>query len=421
MFARILTFLFLTIGLISPLPGQNQVYQTQPLASGIHTIEVKNENNEFFPPLIELDSNDRIIISFDELAEDVRYMSYSLIHCNADWRPSALSELEYLDGFNTNPVENYDFSSATFAHYVHYQIELPNESVRFKVSGNYVLLVYPENQPEKVLLQACFSVYERLTTLIPSVSSRTDIDYNREHQQVTIDINTSHFGLQDPYNELKIYVSQNGRRDNEVLITRPMMVQGNNIRYEHMPSLIFEAGNEYRRFETTNLRYAGMGIENIRYYNPYYHATLFPALPRVNGNYTYDKTQYGRFVIRQTDADNSDLESDYFVTHFSLETDHPLNGDVYIDGELTNHLYNENSRMTWNPATNRYEKALLLKQGSYNYNYLFIPHNKSKATPAFTEGNYYETVNEYLVKVYQRPIGARYDRLIGVAVSYSGV
>ena len=79
MFARILTFLFLTIGLISPLPGQNQVYQTQPLASSIHTIEVKNENNEFFPPLIELDSNDRIIISFDELAEDVRYMSYSLI------------------------------------------------------------------------------------------------------------------------------------------------------------------------------------------------------------------------------------------------------------------------------------------------------------------------------------------------------
>jgi len=165
----------------------------------------------------------------------------------------------------------------------------------------------------------------------------------------------------------------------------------------------------------------GLKVKNIRYYNPYYHATLFPALPRVNGNYTYDKPHHGRFGIRQTDADNSDLESDYFVTHFSLETDHPLNGDVYIDGELTNHLYNENSRMTWNPATNRYEKALLLKQGSYNYNYLFIPHNKSKATPAFTEGNYYETVNEYLVKVYQRPIGARYDRLIGVAVSYSGV
>lgn len=45
-------------------------------------------------------------------------------------------------------------------HYVHYRITLPNADVQFKVSGNYVLVVYPENEPENILLQVCFSVYE---------------------------------------------------------------------------------------------------------------------------------------------------------------------------------------------------------------------------------------------------------------------
>ena len=50
--------------------------------------------------------------------------------------------------------------------------------------------------------------------------------------------------------------------------------------------------------------------------------------------------------------------------------------------------------MVYNPASGKYEKTLLLKQGSYNYQYLFLPDGGSAASAGPIEGNYYETVNK---------------------------
>lgn len=422
---HILHALLAAIALWSPLtvPAQdfsNQVYETRAFSDRFKTIRTDVEGRDLFPPIIELNSNEHITISFDEMTEEASYLQYSLVHCNADWRPSALSELEYLDGFNTNPIETFDYSIATFAHYVHYSLTLPNEDVQFKASGNYVLLVYPENEPEQILLQVCFSVYENDILVAPSVTSRTDIDYNREHQQVSVSLNANNYRIQNPYNELKVSVTPNGRRDQEVIVNRPLRVQGNQVIFDHDRNLIFEAGNEFRRFEMVATRYAGLGVEKIYHFDPYYHVVLATSEPRTETSYLYDKTQNGRFVIRQSGANDSDTEADYFVVHFTLDSDPISGGKIYIDGEMTNHLYTPYNEMVYNPQTGQYEKTLLLKQGSYNYQYLFLPDGASSATAAPIEGNYYQTVNEYLVKVYHRAPGERYDKLIGIGMTYSG-
>lgn len=422
---HILHALLAAIALWSPLtvPAQNfsnQVYETRAFSDRFKTIRTDVEGRDLFPPIIELNSNEHITISFDEMTEEASYLQYSLVHCNADWRPSALSELEYLDGFNTNPIETFDYSIATFAHYVHYSLTLPNEDVQFKASGNYVLLVYPENEPEQILLQVCFSVYENDILVAPSVTSRTDIDYNREHQQVSVSLNANNYRIQNPYNELKVSITPNGRRDQEVIVNRPLRVQGNQVIFDHDRNLIFEAGNEFRRFEMVATRYAGLGVEKIYHFDPYYHVVLATSEPRAETSYLYDKTQNGRFVIRQSGANDSDTEADYFVVHFTLDSDPISGGKIYIDGEMTNHLYTPYNEMVYNPETGQYEKTLLLKQGSYNYQYLFLPDGASSATAAPIEGNYYQTVNEYLVKVYHRAPGERYDKLIGIGMTYSG-
>ena len=422
---HILRVLLAAIVLGSPLALtaqslSDQPYETRSFSDRFKTLRTQVEGRELFPPIIDLNTNEHITISFDEMTEEVSYLQYSLVHCNADWRPSALSDLEYLDGFNTNPIEEFDFSMATFAHYVHYSLTLPNEDVQFKVSGNYVLLVYPENEPERVLLQVCFSVYENNILVAPSVTSRTDIDYNREHQQVSVTLNANNYRIQNPYNELKVSVTQNGRRDNEVIVNRPLRVQGSQIFFDHDRNLIFEAGNEFRRFEMVATRYAGLGVEKIYHFDPYYHVVLATSEPRAETSYLYDKTQNGRFVIRQSGANDSDTEADYFVVHFTLDSDPISGGKIYIDGEMTNHLYTPYNEMVYNPQTGQYEKTLLLKQGSYNYQYLFLPDGASSATAAPIEGNYYQTVNEYLVKVYHRAPGERYDKLIGIGMTYSG-
>lgn len=398
--------------------GQESYY-TQTFGFEWRTPQVYVEDNPLAPPILTLGEANRIVISFDQLAEDVTYLQYRIVHCDADWKPSQLSELEYLDGMNYGTVDDYAYSYNTFAHYVNYRVTFPNDNVQFTKSGNYAVLFSPENS-SKIVAQACFSVTERKVHVSAHATSRTDIGYNDQYQQVEIAIANPYYPIQSPFNDLKVVVTQNGRHDNTATVTRPLRITNNEILFEHNRDLIFPAGNEYRRFEMVSVSYPGMNIAGYEYFEPYYHATLNTDYPRNDKNYLFDRTQHGKYVIRESNAEDSSLEADYIAVHFALATDKIQGGNVYIDGELTNHIYDENSVMQYNEDKQCYERVLLLKQGSYNYMYTFVPDGSRQARLAPTEGNHYETVNEYVIKVYHRPPGARYDRLIGTAICYSG-
>lgn len=384
------------------------------------TLQVKVEGNDYAPPVITLNTDDRIIITFDELTEEHSYLRYSLVHCNSQWQPSGLVDAEFVEGFNLGDVEEYEYSQLTKVHYVHYSIALPNDEVRFTVSGNYLLRVFPENDPDDILLQARFMVSEAKAVIGSSVTSRTDVDYNSEHQQLSLEVDASKLNVQDMYGDLTVVVSQNSRIDNEVRLTRPFRVSGTKAYYEHLSPLIFKAGNEYRRMETVSVTYPGMGVAEVGYSEPYYHQVLNHDKTRSSGQYLYDQTQFGRFTIREYNSSQSHIEADYVLTHFTLDI--PLQSDygIFLDGEFTHRRFDPESRMVYNHATGRYEKTLLLKQGAYNYQYLTVPVGSMIGATAPIEGDYYETVNEYLVKVYYHRPGDRYDRLVGVAVIFSG-
>lgn len=318
-------------------------------------------------------------------------------------------------------MEDYEFSRATLVHYVHYTITIPNREVRITEPGNYLLRVYDESDPEETLLQARFGVSDFSAGVFVGVSSLTDIDANRSHQQVDFTVDIQHVaGIDDPFNDLKVVVSQNGRLDNEVVLTAPQRVLGNRVIYEHLRPLIFDAGNEYRRFETVSTSYPGMRVENITYESPIYNMWLYTDTPRAGESYSYDSTQHGRFFIREYSSSRSDTEADYVMTNFALEMPELPDADIFIDGDLTQRRFDPLSRMVYNHATGRYEQSLLLKQGAYNYNYLTVPSGSEKGATGPVEGDFHQTTNEYTVKVYHRPRGSRFDRLIGVGMVVSG-
>lgn len=377
------------------------------------TLEVKVEGNEMLPPVINLSGNDRIIISFDELGDEVSYLRYSLVHCNATWQPSGLLESEFLQGFNEGSVTDYSFSEVTTLHYVHYRIELPNDDMRFTVSGNYLLKVYFENNPDDVLLQARFMVDEGIVNTIASVSSITDVDYNDKHQQVSVTVDAKDVPVHNIYNDLIVAVAQNGRTDNVVYLTIPQRVSDRKVIYEHMRQLIFPAGNEYRRFENVSVNFPSMRIAETVYVDPYYHAAVETDYPRAEEPYYYDETQKGRFKVHEYNSADPDVGADYVMTHFMLEMPQLNGADVFLDGDFTERRFDPRSLMHYDNYAHAYKAAVLLKQGSYNYQYLVVPTGSSVGTTAPVEGDFYNTSNEYLVTVYLRTPGARYDRLVG--------
>ena len=387
---------------------------------GFKSLQIKVEGNDYAPPIITLNTDDRVIISFDELSEEHRYMRYSIIHCNADWQPSGLVEAEYLEGFNLGNVDDYEFSAATSVHYVHYRILLPNDEVRFTVSGNYLLQVFPEENPEEVLLQARFSVTEATAVVSGEVTSRTDIDYNDKHQQLSVIVDAERVGVGDMYNDLILVIEQDARQDNRVVLTRPMRIAGEKAYYEHLRPMIFDAGNEYRRMEIVSTTYPGMGVEYNEFIHPYYHATLTTSQPRAESNYLYDQTQFGRYKIHEYNSTDHDTQADYMVAHFTLSMPELSGVDIFLDGDFTYRRFDPESMMIYNRATGLYEKSLLLKQGAYNFQYLVVTVGSTVGETATVEGDYYQTIHEYTLKLYHRHPGERYDRLVGATVLYSG-
>ena len=400
------------------------VVDTRPhiFDSNVRSLKVCLANNMYIPPVLMLGGEDRLLVNFDYLGYDVHYLRYSVTHCNADWQPSQLIESEYVSGFNYADIDDYEQCEATYVHYYNYQFALPNSDMEFLVSGNYLLTVYEQDDPSEVLFQTRFSVCEGKVGVYPQVTSRTDVEYNNRFQQVSFDVRYKPNQIQDPYSEFTCVVSQNSRDDNAVTVKRPMMVAVDHVTYDHNRDLIFPAGNEFRRFETVNAHNINMGVQAVRYFEPMYHAMLMIDEPRNEMQYLYDQTQFGRFTIRNAETrGESALQADYMITHFALDAGGKLNGGkVLLYGEFLEGYPVTQAIMKYDASSGLYTSELLLKQGAYNYMYLWLPDGSNVAQTNRIEGDHYETVNEYLVKVYDRPMGERYDRLVGYGVAYSG-
>lgn len=385
--------------------------RTQTFDETFRTIQTKVDGDDLSLPVIDMGSNQVLQISFDRIATERDYLRYTLVHCNRDWQPSGLVDSEFLDGFNEAEVNDYQFSRGTHTHYVHYTITLPNEEVRFRISGNYLLKVYPEYEPDNTLLQVRFYVNEASMKLTASVSSRTDIDYDDRHQQLTIVADPDRVDVRDYWRDLSIVVSQNNRADDVRLAATPTRVDGRKAHFDHQKGLIFPAGNEYRRMEVTSTQYPTMGVEHVGSYAGIYAFELHPDHPRSHSQYLYDQTQKGRFRIREISTDSPDTEADYVAVFFALESPELTDGDIFIDGDMTCRNFGPESRMVYNRASGRYELMMILKQGAYNYQYLYVPHNSTIGSTSVVEGDFAPTQNEYFVRLYHRGPGERFDRL----------
>lgn len=388
----------------------------QTFSPDVRSLSVYNPDNFMAPPVIRVGSNDRLNINFDIIGNQHEYLKFRLIHCNADWQPSKLMDSEFIQGFNEFEIADFAYSSNTYIHYVNYNISLPDPEVPIIASGNYLVQVFPENEPDNVILQARFSVAEQLAYFNGYVSTRTDKGYNDRFQQLFMNLDTSAIANINPYQDIKLVVTQNNNPATTRIISHPLRVENGKVFYEHSPQLIFEAGNEFRRFETVRADYPGMNVDSVKFLNGIWNSWLTTDFSRKNKEYTFDSTQHGRFKIDEYNSTDPDLSADYILVNFKLDPGERIPGKIYIEGDLSNHLLSDEFLMKYDWDKGIYKASLPLKQGSYNYQYVVVSEDGNSVSPFPIEGSKYETNNEYLVLAFIRPPGARADRLIASAL-----
>ena len=381
------------------------------LDKNIASLQVVANNDWLSLPIITLNSNDFVNISFDDLTHEYHRYCYKIEHCEADWQTSStLFESDYIDGFASgNTIDDVQESTNTVQLYTHYNISFPNNKCRTKISGNYRVTIYDENDEKHVVCRAYFMIVEPSMGVHLNVTTNTDIDINGKHQQVEMAVDYGNNIVSNPQTQIKTVVMQNSRWDNAVLNARPQYIKANGLQWIHCKDYIFDGGNEYRKFETLDVTHTTMGLESINWDGHNYHAWIWTDEPRPS--YIYDKDANGAFLIRNSDNIDNDVNSDYIITHFRLKS--PQTADpIYINGFFTNDRFLPQYEMKWNEKNQQYEGELLLKQGYYSYQYLMMkPEGKLKPVPS--EGNFYQTENTYQALIYFKANGDRTDRLVG--------
>ena len=409
-------YIVLLLSIMSAVCWAEKPYRTQIFKESIKTLLVHPAGVPIAYPVMELGGEGQVQISFDDLANEEKSYRYTIIHCNADWTPSVLNQSEYIRGFTDNFIEEYQYSFNTAVNYVHYDLYLPNRNVAFKVSGNYTVVIYEAGKKDKPVATAAFSLVEHKVDLKARVATETEIDVRRHHQEVNFILRNTEYKIDNPQLELKTVIRQNGRIDNERRGIKPTFIKPTYLEYDLNEKLVFEAGNEFRHFDASSVKYNGYGIYSIDFFRPFYHVTLFQDKMRSNEAYVYDPEQNGFSFIRRQESDEANYatEAEYTVVHFSVPSDDILlTGKVFLNSNFTNNLFTDDFEMSYNFEKKVYEKALLLKQGYHNYQYLLRPANTNKGSYMPFEGNFWETENSYQIFIYHRPFAEIYDKLIG--------
>ena len=375
----------------------------------VRTLTLTVNDDPTLPPYLPFGGRQHLVIEWDEMSHNYKRYVYHIDHCDWDWQPTdGIFESDFLEGLNDQLIEDYEKSFNTTQIYTHYRLRIPDKQLRLRLSGNYRVRIYEEDadrDEDLPVLEARFCIFENAAGIVAQLSSNTDIDFNRSHQQMTLSVGFGTLQVYDPQRELKVIVMQNRRWDSRIENLVPNVRRANGIDFTHNRQLIFPGGSEYHRFEILDVHRTSTGVDRMEWFEPYYHATLFAEKPA--NAYSYIEDQNGVYVLRSSDDYDDATTAEYIIVHFFLQSPRLQGGDVYVSGRWTGQTFNPDCKMEYDDINQEYHAAILLKQGYYSYEFL-----QQDGLTARTMGSFYETENEYQVLVYYRGQGARYDRLV---------
>lgn len=402
--------------------GQDQDYYTDSYrrfedyvySPNIKSVSLEQEGLRLSEPILQLGTDEKLVLRFDDLEADNKYYSYTIIHCNADWTPSNILQSDYIGGFPEDRIADYKASFNTIQTYTNYRLVIPGREVRPIISGNYLLVVYPEGEPEKPTITRRFMVVEPRTIIDAQVHRATTVEFRDSRQEIDFSVTYQGIQVTNPFEEVKVVLKQNGRWDNAITGLKPLFLKDNLLEYSYDDENTFNGGNEFRNIDTRTLRIMTQNVKNILKGNDGYTVVAMPAESRSYKRYSVESDINGRFLIRNQDGRDDDLEGEYVKVKITLSHDIITDGNFYVFGGLSDWRCGPDNKMSYNYDEGAYEILMYLKQGYYDYLFAFLKDGATVADETLAEGSHFETVNEYTVLVYHRPVGTRFDRLVGV-------
>lgn len=374
------------------------------------------QNGQNVIPIFRLGDSFQFV--FDDLYGTEANYFYTITHCDYDWKPSQLAKQEYLNGFDNQRIQDYTNSLTTLQLYSHYRISFPNRLTQFRVSGNYMIKILDDDQ--NVVFTKKFILYEDLVAVPMQVRRARNVAVVEKKHNLEFSIKSATINFQSPLQNVKVLLLQNGKFDTAITNIKPQFTIGNDLIYRYDTETQFWAGNEFLFFENKNILAANNTIAKIDSKGGLYNAYLYTSQARANSPYTFFPDINGNYVVKNIGRENSEIEADYAWIFFSLSApSFYAKKSIYVNGMFNNFAIGEENKMEYNAEKGIYEKALLIKQGFTNFQYVIADSNGKIDEENAIDGNFFQTEDNYFALVYYRENNQRFDRIIGKGTASS--
>jgi hypothetical protein len=403
----VILLLFITINGFAQSAYDNNVFNP-----AIKSIAFYNTVKQASFPAINLNSKDQLLLAFDDLRSGSHNYYYTIEHCDENWTSSNLSTADYLQGFTEDRILDYTYSSGTAQKYTHYELKLPNDNIVPKISGNYILKVYEDGDATKLILTRRLYVIGTRVLLQADINASNNVALMQTNQKINFQINLSSLPVQNPNADIRVLIMQNGRSETGQLTTQPTYIRGSQLVYNDININDFPGGNEFRHFDTRSLKLNSDRVSHI-YHDTAYTVVLLGDAIRNQPGYSFQYDNNGNFFILNQDGTDPKRDADYTHVYFSLAANKTAGeGSAYIVGKFNDYKIDDRSKMDFEPVKGRFFTSLFLKQGVYDYQYVWVDRTTNKPDNVLLEGSYFETENDYQVLVYYRPASARWTELV---------
>ena len=413
-----ITLLLLVLGFVLGASAQDFDFPCGNLnyKPEVQTVLLFADDNPLSDPIIPLDDMlGRLTLSFDIIDGQGEVLNYTFIHCSHDWHPTDIQRIQYASGFESDRLDNYNFSRNTLIEYANYQLKFPNEDMMPLVSGNYLLIVYGDDLNDLYFTRRFMIVDEKAHIGVTVPRYTDDLALTDTHQQLNIKVSLNDYlsGTLQQYSFLTI--RQNGRWDNAAEGLKPTYVYPDYISFEHHPQTVFEATNQYRRFNTSNFYFQSENLAHIRQTDVSFEIDIATCESRARKAYaTYEDIHGEKFVYVENENLDNFTEADYCRVNFFYKSETPMDGnDLYLLGALNDWRFDVNNKMEYNYQLRGYTCSMMLKQGYYNFMFATVDRKTGEVRTDLTAGNHWETNNLYKLYFYYYNATKGYDELIG--------
>lgn len=416
---RLLYLLGIIAGLLGPALNHLQA-SVVPNADGIFSpkfgaADIHPPGESLLPPIYELNSDQKLVLHFDEFGYEAGEYSYRIRHCNYDWTDSDLNFMQYINGFEAFDVLDYTFSANTTRPYTTYEVTIPSDMMQPTLAGNYVVEVFPRDNPDEVLIRRRFMVLDALVPVGAKIRHASMASIRMSHQEIYFTLNTSFLNIQNVFEDVRVVICQNRRWDNAKFDVKPRHIETGKLVYEFATGeLSFPGGNQYRFVDLKSMvavRDPVLSYENI---NGVYHARLRPDVFRNRLNYSDMPDINGRFVYHNQENMAQTVDPDYVNVNFVLKAPGIFeDADVFLVGGFSYGQLLDKYKMRPDRNMNMYYLSVPMKQGYYNYMYVVRKRGESEGLTGPIEGDFAMAENDYSVFVYLRQPGDLTHRLVG--------